>query len=261
MIDIAKAKNSFQEYISKYKDNTELGFDLKVTHTYKVAENAKMISQKLKLTDEDIKLAELIGILHDIGRFDELNFLKKFDSVGFDHATHGVKILFENNMIRKFIENNCYDEIIKNAINNHSRLTIPANLDERSLLHSKIIRDADKLDNFRVKNEEPIETIFPKILKTKEDIETSEISDKVYETIKAKKCIDIHDRKTVLDYWICILAFIFDLNFKESYEIVKEKDYINILIDKFKYNNLKTQSRMEDIRKILNDYIEEKITK
>ena len=30
------------------------------------------------------------------------NFLKKFDSVGFDHASYGVKMLFEENLIRNF---------------------------------------------------------------------------------------------------------------------------------------------------------------
>ena len=168
-------------------------------------------------------------------------------------------MLFEDNLIRDFIEENSYDEIIKIAINNHSRLSIQEGLDERCLLHAKIIRDADKLDNFRVKKDEKIEAIFPGRVKSKEDMENSTLCDKVYETVKERKCVDIHDRDTYLDYWICVLAFIFDLNFKESYEIVKENDYINILIDRFKYNNLNTQKRMEDIRHIMNDYIDNKV--
>lgn len=51
------------------------------------------------------------------------------------------------------------------------------------MLHSKIIRDADKLDNYRVKKEEKIEAIFPKRVNKKEDMEESLLSDKVYETI------------------------------------------------------------------------------
>lgn len=71
-----------------------------------------------------------------------------------------------------------------------------------------------------------------------------------------RKCVDIHDRVTLLDYWICVLAFIFDLNFKESYEIVKNNNYINILIDRFNYNDLETKSKMEDIRYIMNNFID-----
>ena len=78
------------------------------------------------------------------------------------------------------------------------------------MLHAKIIRDADKLDNFRVKKEEKIENIFPGIAHSIEDIENSKLSDQVYECIKKNKCVNIRNRITVLDYWVCVLAFIFD---------------------------------------------------
>lgn len=259
MIDIQKARNSFKSFLEKYNDKNQLGFELKVVHTYHVVENAKNIAIKLNLSEEDINLAELIALLHDIGRFEEITFLKQFDSVKFDHASYGIKMLFEDNLIRDFIEDDSYDEIIKTAINNHSRLVIEKGLNERCLLHSKIIRDADKLDNFRVKKEEKIEAIFPGKVKNKNDIENSKLSDKVYETIKKEKCVNICDRETVLDYWGCVLAFIFDLNFKVSYEIVKNNDYINILIDRFKYTDLETKQRMQEIRDIMNTYVNNKV--
>ena len=259
MIDIQKARIAFKKFLNKYNDKHELGFDLKVVHTYHVVDNAKTIATNLNLSEEDINLAELIALLHDIGRFEELNFLKKFDSVAFEHASYGVKMLFDENLIRDFIEDNRYDDIIRVAIDNHSRLAIQDGLDERSLLHSKIIRDADKLDNFRVKKEEKIEAIFPGKVKNKNDLESSAVSDKVFETVKNNKCVDIHDRTTLLDYWVCVLAFAFDLNFKETYQIVKDNDYINILIDRFKYNDSETITRMEYIRNIINDFIDDKV--
>jgi len=256
MIDIEKAKLVFEKFLDRYNDKNELGFELKLIHTYHVADNARNIATNLNLSKEDRDLAELIGLLHDIGRFEELNFLKMFDSVRFDHAAYGVKMLFEENLIRNFIEDESYDEIIKIAINNHSGLSIQDGLDERGLLHSKIIRDADKLDNFRVKKEEKIEAIFPGRVKCKEDIENSTLSDKVFEAVKNNKCVDIRDRVTALDYWVCVLAFIFDLNFKETYQIVKENNYVNILIDRFNYNDSETKSKMENIRSILNNFID-----
>lgn len=236
MIDIQKAKFSFKKFLEQYQNQDCLGFELKVTHTYHVAENAKQIATKMNLSEEDINLAELIALLHDIGGFEELTFLKQFDSVKFDHASYGVRMLFEEHLIREFIEDTSYDEIIKIAIDNHSRLSIQDGLDDRCLLHAKIIRDADKLDNFRVKKEEKIEAIFPGKVKNKKDLENSTLSNQVYETVKNKRCVDIHDRITILDYWVCVLAFIFDLNFKETMQMVKEKNYVNILIDRFQYN-------------------------
>ena len=258
MIDIEKAKIAFKDFLEEYEDKSDLGFELKIIHTYHVAENAKKIAEKLNLSKKDIELAELIGILHDIGRFEELKITKELNSVKFDHAGHGSEMLFEKGMIRKFIEDNQYDNIIKRAIENHSKLEIQKDLDERTLLHSKIIRDADKIDNYRVKKDEKVEAIFPKRVNKKEDMEESKMSDKVYNTILDKKCVDIHDRVTPLDFWVCILAFTFDLNFDVSYKIVKENDYINVLVDRFEYRDEETKNRMEKVRKIINGYVDEK---
>lgn len=259
MIDIQKARVAFKAFLNKYEDQNELGFNLKVVHTYHVVEDAKKIALKLNLSEEDINLAELIALLHDIGRFEEITVLKRFDSINFDHASYGIKMLFDDNMIRDFITDDSYDEIIKTAINNHNKLSVQEGLDERTLLHAKIIRDADKLDNFRVKKEDKIEAIFPGTVYCNDDIENAKLTDVVYETVKSKKCVDIHDRVTGLDYWVCVLAFIFDLNFKETYEIVKDNDYVNALINRFNYKDLETRKRMENIRNILTLYVDNKI--
>lgn len=73
------------------------------------------------------------------------------------------------------------------------------------------------------------------------------------------KCVDIHDRKTPLDYWLCVLAFIFDINFKETLRIIKNNNYVDTIIDRFNYTNKDTKIKMEEIRKITKKYIENKI--
>jgi len=258
MIDLNKAKLAFKNYINNFDNQNDPGFNLKVVHTYFVSENALLIARKLNLNDEDINLAGLIGILHDIGRFDELKNLKKFDSVGNDHAKFGSILLFDEGMIKQFIDTDKYNHIIKKAIENHSKLKIEDGLSDEDLLYSKIIRDADKLDNYRVKIDEKIGDIFPAIVNNSTDIENSLISDKVYDSIINHRCVDIKDRVYPLDYWLCILAFIFDINFKETITIIHEHDYINKMIDRFNYNCNK--DKMDNIRKIINDYIANRLT-
>ena len=74
-----------------------------------------------------------------------------------------------------------------------------------------------------------------------------------------EECVDIKDRKYPLDYWVCVLAFTFDLYFKETLQIVKENNYINILIDRLKYNV--SNEKMNEIRKVLNNYIDKRLDK
>ena len=127
--------------------------DLKIRHTYGVVELSEYIVKDLKLSDEDISLAMLIGLLHDIARFEQAKEYGDYrDYVTLDHADLGVKILFEDGLIRKFVNDNKYDSIIMKAIKNHNKLCIDeTDMNDRELLHAKIIRDADKTDNFRVK--------------------------------------------------------------------------------------------------------------
>ena len=216
-----------------------------------------MIAKKLGLTEEDINLAGLIAILHDIGRFDELKNLNKFDSVGNDHAMFASKLLFDEGLINNFIDDDKYNNIIKKSIENHNKKSIEEGLSKKELLHAKIIRDADKLDNYRVKKEEKIENQFPGIINSSVDIENSLISDNVYNSIMNEECVDIKDRKYPLDYWICILGFTFNIYFKESLSIIKNNDYINTLVDKFNYTISK--DKMNEIRNVINSYIDKRI--
>ena len=57
-----------------------------------------------------------------------------------------------------------------------------------------------------------------------------------------------------------LYVFLHYLNFDVTYNIVKENDYINILIDRFDYKDIDTSIRMENIRNIINKFIDEKIT-
>ena len=83
------------------------------------------------------------------------------------------------------------------------------------------------------------------------------ISDKVFEDFQKHQLIKLEDRKTQLDFWVCVLAFIFDLNFKASYKYVKDKNYVNVLIERLEIKNKETKQRMEIIRKCGNEFVEE----
>ena len=255
-MDFKLAEKSFQEYLKNY-DINDGSIALKIKHTYEVAKKSEYIANGLRLDKENIELAKIIALLHDIGRFEQIKEFGEFNDKKIEHAEFGVKVLFDNGLIRKFIEENKYDNIIYKAIYNHNKYKIEENLNENELLQCKIIRDADKLDNFRVKEKDKLENIFPKIYNEK-TINYETISEKVYEEFMQHKCIKLEDRKTIIDYWVCVIAFIFDLNFNISLQYVKENKYIDILIDRIKYKNDTTKQKMEDIRKCAKEYIEDR---
>lgn len=258
MINFEHAIIAFKEYLKEF--DLEYGKnELKVRHTYGVVNASEYISKKLLLKDEDIQLAKLIALLHDIGRFEQIkNYDCFIDNKTIDHATLGNEILFKNNIIRNFIEDEQYDNIISKSILNHNRLSIDENLKDKELLHAKIIRDADKIDNFRVKATDDFENIIDN--SNREILENDVISDNIFNDFMNDKVIVREDRKTYMDFWVSYIAFIFDFNFTYGLEYVKEMDYINIIVDRLDYMNIDTKQKMKKIKEHALDYIKRKTT-
>lgn len=259
VVDFLKAEKTFKEYLKDY-NVVDGSIALKIRHTYEVVRKSEYIARGLGLDKENIELSKIIALLHDIGRFEQIKEFKEFNDKNIEHAEFGVKVLFNDNLIRKFIQYTKYDNIISKAIYNHNKFAIEQNLSDIELLHCKIIRDADKLDNFRVKQKDRLEDMFPKIYNS-ETINYENISAKVYDNFMQHKCIKLEDRKTIIDYWVCVIAFIFDLNFDISLKYVKDNNYIDILVDRIEYKNIDTKNKMEYIRKCAKDYIENRCNK
>lgn len=256
MVDFDKARKAFKKYLDNY-DLTDGMIQLKVRHTYGVVSLSELIAKKLNLSLEDIELAKLIALLHDIARLEQAKMFGDYrDYKTIDHAELAIKILFEDNLIRDFIEDDKYDSIILKAIKNHNKLEIEEGLNDAELLHTKIIRDADKADNFRVKATDRFEDMFNS---SREKLENDVITEKIYQDFMDNKIIVSKERVTDMDAWVSYIAFIFDFNFLAGLEYIKQNDYINIIIDRIDYKNSDTKLKMETIRRHAIEYVDSKI--
>ncbi|MCI8655277.1 MAG: HD domain-containing protein [Clostridia bacterium] len=253
-IDILKAKKAFNEYVKNYNVE-DSKVQLKIKHTYKVVENSEKIAKRLKLTEEEQKLAQLIALLHDIGRFEQLRKYNTFvDKMSVNHAVQGVEVLFKENRIRDFIETDKYDETIKKAILNHNRPEIEDGLDEKTKLQAQIIRDSDKLDIFRVILEVKPEDSMT--IKT-EDIENEQVTDEIYNQFMNKEKIDYSKIKTNMDIMFSWFAYSYDFNFKESKQYIIENNYMDRITKIIRYKNKETQKRIEEGREKAKEYLEQ----
>ena len=252
LIDIKKAKQEFKRYVENYNPEDEK-IKIKITHIERVAGISKKIAQNLKLSEEEIQLAELIGLLHDIGRFEQIRLYNTFnDKDSINHGEFAVKILFEDGLIRKFIETDKYDKIIKLAIVNHNRTYIEEGLTERELLHAKIIRDADKTDIYSVLISENKKTIWGK-----EDLSKEKISDEIYREYIEERRINYKERKTCADTLVCHFNYVFDLNFESTKQIIKENEYIDKLYERFIFKDEETMKRYNNIYELAKKELEE----
>lgn len=254
MIDFIKAKEEFEKYLDGYDRNNDK-INLKIIHTYGVMDYSQEVAGRMKLSQEDTDLAKIIALLHDIGRFEQLKRYDSFQPDTMDHASYGKQILFEEGIIRRFVVDSQWDEIIKTAIAHHSDFALQGIDDPRTLLHARLIRDADKLDNCRVKLEESITTLLGA---SPVEVGLTSVSPAVAESFFRQESVLSSDRKTLIDYWISYLAYFFDINFKESLQIIAEHQFISRIIKRIPYENPDTCKILNEMEWVLNEYVSSK---
>lgn len=253
MIDIKKAQENFIKFTKNY-DLEEKNIKTKQTHSIRVMNIMKKLAEGIGLNQEDTELAKLIGLLHDVGRFDQYKKYKTFkDYLSIDHADLGVEILFNQNEIKEYTNDEKYYEIIKKAIANHNKYELNTNeLTEREEIFCKLIKDADKIDIMYEGME-----IFWKDKET--ELEEQEICDEVYESFLNKKLVKNEIKKNELDKMVGMLSFIYDFNFEQSYRYIKEKQFIENTLSRFNFKNEETKRRFEIIQELADRYIEQKL--
>ena len=253
IIDRVKAKEVFNEYVKGY-DSSDEKIKLKIAHTYRVSELCEKIAISLKMNNDDIDIAWLTGLLHDIGRFEQVKTYGTFnDFKSVDHAKLGAKILFNGGKIRDFISDTSEDDLIRKVIENHNAYKLPEDISKRCKTFSNILRDADKIDIFKVNTIVPTEEIYNV---TKEEVYTSQITEEVLENFRQKDTILRTLKKTAVDNIVGHISLLFGLVYDESVKIIEEQQYLDKMLE-FKSENNVTNKQFEEIRNIVNEYIVE----
>ena len=251
MIDKERAVQTFLNYASNY-NMEDPKIRLKVGHTLRVAGLCRRIASSLDLDAEEKDLAWLIGLLHDIGRFEQVRIYHTFrDAESVDHAQLSADLLFCGGMIRDYIVPGEQDQIIETAIRCHNAYRLPETLTEREKTFCQILRDADKIDILRVNRETPMTQIYNL---PEEAFLTSEISDPVYEDMLAHRDVNRANSRTGVDFLMGHIAFVYGLVYPVSFQIVEKQGYLEQMLA-FESRNKRTRERMERIREEVRDHI------
>jgi len=254
IINIEEAKKEFIEYVDKY-DITKEMIDRKKYHSLRVMEIANKIAEEENFSSEEVEVATIIGLLHDIARFKQYTEYQTFnDAMSFDHGDVAIEILEKENFLRKFIKTDKYDEIIKLAIKNHNKFEIEEGLTEEENKFCKLIRDADKIDIFFI----AAEVLWRN---EKEQVEKSIINPQIKQEIDEENNIKNSKYKKIeyVNAILRMLAFMFDVNFKSSFKMIKEEQYVDRMVNRFKYKDVYTQKEILDAGEKMKQYILKKL--
>lgn len=234
----------FEKYVNNY-DLTKEKIILKKNYSIRVMNLCIKYAKKLGFNDEDVSLAKVIGLLHDIGRFEQLKEFNSFDDSNIDHADLGVKILFEEGLIKNFWSNKEDYELIEFAIKNHNKMKIEETTNERYLKFVKLIRDIDKMDIIYLLG-------YLSELDTKPSNDL--INPKIINSIKNHELSNYKDIKNINDSIALKFAYTYDINYDECLEEFKQNLY-------YFYKQINFDERFKEIFETVNKYIDERIDK
>jgi hypothetical protein len=255
--DLNALKTWFSEYCDTFatsRDEDQKNYDVKRKHTDDVCSNMLLIAQDLELDDPRTMIAEAVALFHDIGRFPQYQQYKTFqDSISVNHAALGAKVLIETAALGILPKEE--QDLITRAVTLHNVLAVPKELDRDLLRLVKMIRDADKLDIWRVFLEYCAQPKSDQATAVGLGLpDTPEYSPEILTNLHQRKLVLLSSLKTLTDFKLLQLAWIFDLNFPASLRIVAQRQYI----DRFALTLPKTGD-IADAVDAVREYLNEKL--
>lgn len=256
--DLAYFREWFSNYIkSFYTDNEEDQKNImaKVYHTEQVCQNIDKIVTGLGLDENLAMLAGTVALFHDIGRFRQYAEYKTFmDKKSVSHGMLGAKVLLEENVLKNISRDE--QETICKVIRFHGAFAIPTTYDERTVLLLKLVRDADKLDIYRV---------FLEYYESAEEDRASAVafglkdsdgySNEVLSCLNENRVASYSDLKNENDFRLLKLSWVYGINFEESLTLLLKKRYLNRIIEKLPSTD-EILAAVEHINQYMNQRIE-----
>ena len=219
----------FEAYVQRFAD--EDGrlppmLKLKLDHSRRVADNATDIGKDLGFGQEDARSARMLGLFHDIGRFTQFADHQTLrDELSFNHGQRGAHIMEKCPALAA-----CSDRDRRRiiaGIRHHNSANLPVGLEPDILEFVKLARDADKLDIFFVlysswKNGD-LQRNPDIMLMVKLD---GPINPLALDEIRRRQTVSVANVKSLADFFLLQLSWVYDLNFRPSYQRLIQRSAI-----------------------------------
>ncbi len=255
--DLTKLKTWFSDYVAGYytdDSSCNRAVRLKEDHTKRVCSNIVMLCKALKVSPQGMLLAETMALLHDIGRFKQYAVYGTFSDMNSEnHAMLGLRQIGKHKILNTLPKDE--KKLIAKAIAYHNVAVLPESEDKNMLFFMRLLRDADKLDIWKVvidyyheREKNPNSTIELDL----PDNDTC--SPEILRALLEQRLARIEDLKTLNDFKLLQIGWVFDLNFAPSFRIVQNQKHIEQIA-----STLPQSSEVKKAVKVALDYVKSSI--
>ena len=228
--DLASLKAWFASYCGTFRGTDVEGqrnYDLKEVHTLNVCEAARLIAQGG--SERRLMLAQVAALCHDLGRFPQYQEFRTFmDSQSVNHALLSAQILKQNSLL-DFLPKAERDSV-HFAVRLHNVFSIPSGLPPETEDLLRLVRDADKLDIWRVfidyffapegERANAAGLGFPDL---------PDCSPEVLAAVQAGQMVQLTMLKSLHDFKLLQLSWVYDINFQSTLRLIKERGVLEQL--------------------------------
>jgi putative nucleotidyltransferase with HDIG domain len=220
----------FHEYAQSFKDHQpDLPFAirLKLNHSLRVAHDMEQIATELGWPTEDVRTAKALGLLHDVARFSQFAEYGTFhDPRSINHGERGWQICLEMKLLADCSTED--QQRILEGVRYHNRREIPPEAHPDALRFIKLIRDADKLDIFKIVDTAIEKNQFrdnPEILLHVEiDGPPNPV---VLDELEQTRSASYKNLKTLADFMLVQLFWVYDLNYAPAIRRYHERQTLD----------------------------------
>jgi hypothetical protein len=229
-------------------DRVKAHFDLKIRHTYQVVRNIQEIAEMEGLGGQTVQRAKIIALLHDIGRFKQFMDYGTFDdSISLNHAELSVRLLHDEGIDRLIPVEEM--NLIARSILQHNLPRITETNDNEVILYSRLLRDADKMDIWKLQTETDV--VFT--IRSFEMVDHYEIPDAIYQCFLSGHILTIDRASSLNDFRLLRLSWIFDMNFPSTFVLLIKKDFATILLSK-----IPASEKLDEIAYMIHQYMHQR---
>ncbi|MDJ0784308.1 MAG: HD domain-containing protein [Desulfosarcinaceae bacterium] len=227
---------------------------LKLAHSVRVSRNCADIGTELGLDRERRRLARTIGLLHDVARFEQVVRYDSFvDSVSVNHGALGADRLQEVPLVQALAATD--RAVLLHAVRHHNAAAAPQDSDPGAAFYLKLVRDADKLDIFRVicmlhrtnNGGEPATEAL-------QLSDAPQVTPAIAAAIRAQRPAPMAAVQTRVDLLLLRLSWVFDLSFAASHQHLARRGHLTQLV-----GCLPKTQKIEDLVNGLHSYVAKRL--
>jgi hypothetical protein len=189
---------------------------LKIEHTERVCDNIRQLARSIGMNDNHLLIAEIVGLFHDIGRFEQFRRYGTFDDrQSADHASLGIAVLHRAAVLDDLDEDET--AIIIDAVRFHNAPWLPADRPPSTMTFMRLIRDADKLDIWKVFADYYRRGQLPEPAIVQHLPDVPSWQDAVIDAIGRQQKATLRDMRSLNDFKLLQLSWVFELHFRETF--------------------------------------------